>query len=39
MRRLRHDTDAKAKSPINIQVGQPGTPIHDEGVCEKCGAV
>ena len=23
----------------HIQVGTPGTPAHDEGVCESCGAV
>jgi hypothetical protein len=23
----------------HIQVGTPGTPAHDEGVCDKCGAV
>ena len=23
----------------HIQVGTPGTPTHDEGVCESCGAV
>ena len=23
----------------HIQVGTPGTPAHDEGVCEACGAV
>jgi hypothetical protein len=23
----------------HIQVGQPGTPAHDEGVCESCGRV
>ncbi|MBV9583019.1 MAG: hypothetical protein JO057_30915 [Chloroflexi bacterium] len=23
----------------HVQVGQPGTPTHDEGVCEQCGAV
>jgi hypothetical protein len=23
----------------HIQVGTPGTPQHDEGVCESCGAV
>jgi hypothetical protein len=23
----------------HMQVGTPGTPTHDEGVCDKCGAV
>jgi hypothetical protein len=23
----------------HVQVGPPGTPTHDEGVCERCGAV
>ena len=23
----------------HVQVGTPGTPTHDEGVCEECGAV
>ena len=23
----------------HVQVGQPGTPTHDEGVCEHCGGV
>ena len=23
----------------HVQVGPPGTPTHDEGVCETCGAV
>ena len=23
----------------HVQVGPPGTPTHDEGVCEHCGAV
>jgi hypothetical protein len=31
-------TDAKQVTD-HIQVGPPGTPIHDEGVCENCGAV
>ena len=31
-------TDAKRVTD-HIQVGPPGTPAHDEGVCESCGAV
>ena len=31
-------TDAKQVTD-HIQVGQPGTPMYDEGVCDKCGAV
>src|SRR6267143_1895942 len=31
-------TDAKQVTD-HIQVGQPGSPVHDEGVCEACGAV
>ena len=31
-------TDAKRVTD-HIQVGPPGTPVHDEGVCEACGAV
>ncbi len=31
-------TDAKQVTD-HIQVGPPGTPVHDEGVCENCGAV
>ncbi len=31
-------TDAKQVTD-HIQVGPPGTPAHDEGVCESCGAV
>lgn len=31
-------TDAKQVTD-HIQVGPPGTPAHDEGVCDACGAV
>lgn len=31
-------TDAKTVTD-HIQVGTPGTPAHDEGVCESCGRV
>lgn len=31
-------TDAKQVTD-HISVGTPGTPVHDEGVCDKCGAV
>jgi hypothetical protein len=31
-------TDSKQVTD-HIQVGTPGTPSHDEGVCEKCGVV
>jgi hypothetical protein len=31
-------TDAKQVTD-HIQVGPPGTPAHDEGVCDDCGAV
>ena len=32
-------TTDKQRVTDHIQVGTPGTPQHDEGVCESCGAV
>ena len=32
-------TTDKRRVTDHIQVGTPGTPQHDEGVCESCGAV
>ena len=32
-------TTDKKRVTDHIQVGQPGTPAHDEGVCDTCGRV
>jgi len=32
-------TTDSARVTDHVQVGQPGTPVHDEGLCDSCGAV
>jgi hypothetical protein len=32
-------TTDRSQVTDHVQVGPPGTPTHDEGICDRCGAV